>query len=68
MAVLVLDEPRVLDEGDPLQLLILLVSPADKPAEHLKSLATIARVLQDCDIHWLVDCEDENELAMKLGF
>ena len=48
LALLRLDAPRVLRENqDPIQLLLLLVSPQSNPALHLKALAKIARNLQE---------------------
>ena len=55
------------EDGEPVRLLFLVVSPDDKPADHLRSLAAISKwVKSDSDVNALLKTEDPDEIYRML--
>ena len=55
------------DDGEPVRLLFLVVSPDDKPADHLQSLAAISKwVKSDSHVEDLLKTEDPDEIYRLL--
>lgn len=55
------------EDGEPVRLLFLVVSPDDKPADHLRSLAAISKwVKSDSHVEALLKTEDPDEIHRLL--
>ena len=55
------------EDGEPVRLLFLVVSPEDKPADHLRSLAAISKwVKNDSHVEALLKTEDPGEIYRLL--
>lgn len=55
------------DDGAPVRVLFLVVSPSDKPADHLRSLAAISKwVKSDSHVEDLLKTEDPDEIYQLL--
>ena len=56
------------EDGEPVRLVFLVVSPANAPADHLRSLAAISRWLRDAaDIDGVLDLDEPADIVRRLG-
>jgi PTS system fructose-specific IIA component/PTS system nitrogen regulatory IIA component len=55
-------------DGEPVQLLVLLISPQDRPGDHLRALENVARSMRDDGfVRSLVQCTTRDAIWALLG-
>jgi PTS system nitrogen regulatory IIA component len=56
------------EDGEPVRLLFLVVSPEDRPAEHLQSLSAISKWLKsEPDLQQIMKSDDPSEIYRRLA-